>query len=99
MDTAILTIYGRSSQRQSKKRGLRVHTAAIEKEHLNVERYEKSSKICFKNAHFIAAEAKLHELRLIKDEQELTILRQAAYMADYAIEIGVGEIAEGKKQS
>ncbi len=79
------------------KRGIHVHTAAIEKEHLNVERYENLQSL-FRNAHFIAAEAKLHELRLIKDEQELTILRQAAYMADYAIEIGVGEIAEGKTE-
>ncbi|MFD3445322.1 M24 family metallopeptidase [Microbacteriaceae bacterium 4G12] len=78
-------------------RGIKGQTIAIEKEHLNIERYEQVLSL-FPNASFVAAEAKLHELRLIKDEKELTILRQAAYMADLAVEIGVNEIQEGKTE-
>ncbi|MCP8967445.1 M24 family metallopeptidase [Ectobacillus ponti] len=79
------------------KRGVQGEYIAIEKEHLNVERYE-NIRALFPQASFTAAEAKLHELRMLKDEKELAILRQAAYMADLAIEIGVSQIAEGKTE-
>ncbi|UOY94294.1 Xaa-Pro peptidase family protein [Ectobacillus sp. JY-23] len=79
------------------KRDISVRTIAVEKEHLNVERYEELLAL-FSGAAFVAAEAKLHELRLIKDEKELAILRQAAYMADWAVELGVSQIAEGKSE-
>ncbi|MBO9130629.1 Xaa-Pro peptidase family protein [Bacillus sp. 165] len=78
-------------------RGIKGHSIAIEKEHLNVERYEYLRSL-FPEASFISAESQINELRLVKDEQELTILRQAASMADFAIEIGVNEIAEGKTE-
>ncbi len=78
-------------------RNIEGRTIAIEKEHLNVERYEHLRAL-FPQASFVSAETKMHELRLIKDEQELAILRQAAYMADFAVEVGVHEIAEGKTE-
>ncbi|WP_028400807.1 M24 family metallopeptidase [Ectobacillus panaciterrae] len=80
-----------------KARGINVRTIAVEKEHLNVERYENLVAL-FPSASFAAAEAKLHELRLVKDEKELAILRQAAHMADWAVELGVSQIAEGKSE-
>ncbi|WP_416827704.1 M24 family metallopeptidase [Ectobacillus polymachus] len=78
-------------------RGIHVHTLAIEKEHVNVTRYE-SLRSLFPDASFTAAEEKMQELRLVKDDKELAILRQAAQMADYAVELGVSQIAEGKSE-
>ncbi len=70
---------------------------AIEKEHMNVERYENLMKL-FPNAKFVSAEEKLRLLRMIKDEKELKILEEACSLADYAIEFGVSEIKEGKSE-
>ena len=41
---------------------------------------------------------KINAMRVIKDESELEKLRKAAELADYAIEIGCKEIAEGKTE-
>lgn len=78
-------------------RGIDANAIAIEKEHLNVERYEELTKL-FPKAAFKSAEEKVRELRLIKDEKELSILRQAAYMADFAVEIGVNAIEENRSE-
>lgn len=75
----------------------RVHTVrqiAIEKTHMNVDRYETICK-AFPDAAFIQAEEKLNQLRLIKDEEELEKLKRACELADYAIEVGVSAIREG----
>lgn len=74
-----------------------VHTLAIEKEHLNVERFE-ALKERFGGARFTAAEEKLRMMRLIKDEHERKILREAAAFADLAVETGIREIKEGKTE-
>jgi Xaa-Pro dipeptidase len=74
-----------------------VEKVAIEKEHMNVERYEEISRL-FPNAQFVSAEEKLRVLRMVKDEKELNIIREACKLADYAIEVGVEEIAEGKTE-
>lgn len=79
------------------KRGIDARTVAIEKEHLNVERYEELTKL-FPKATFRAAEEKMRELRLIKDAKELSILREAAAMADYAIEVGISAIQENRSE-
>ena len=47
---------------------------------------------------FRSAEEKVRELRLIKDEKELSILREAAKMADYAVEVGVNAIKEDRSE-
>ncbi|MGM9985613.1 MAG: M24 family metallopeptidase [Bacillaceae bacterium] len=75
------------------KRGVTINTLAIEKEHVNVQRYE-ALKALFQ-ATFVSAEEKLHTLRMLKDEKEIAILRQAAKLADDAIEIGISCIKEG----
>lgn len=79
------------------KRNIDTSKIAIEKEHLNVERYEKINEL-FPGAAFIAAENILHQLRLIKEEDEIAILRQAAELADFGVEVGVNAIAEGKSE-
>jgi Xaa-Pro dipeptidase len=79
------------------KRHLNVSTIAIEKEHMNIDRYEKLGSI-FTNASFVSAEEKLHTLRMIKDEKEASILREAAKLADYGVEVGVNALAKGKAE-
>ncbi|WP_160723990.1 M24 family metallopeptidase [Bacillus sp. USDA818B3_A] len=74
-----------------------VHKAAIEKEHMNVERYEQLSAM-FPKAAFISAEEKLRLLRMIKDMNELKIIEEACALADYAVEFGASEIKEGKTE-
>lgn len=71
-----------------------VHKIAIEKSHMNVERFETLLK-AFPSAKFIQAEEKLNSLRMIKDADELQKLRRACELADFAIEVGVNEIKEG----
>jgi Xaa-Pro dipeptidase len=80
-----------------KKRGINVGKAAIEKEHMNVERYEQLLGL-FPNAVFLSAEEKLRMLRMIKDSKELKILEEACALADYAVEFGASEIKEGKTE-
>lgn len=76
------------------KRSIDIHSVAIEKEHLTFDRAEKLQNI-FPNIAFKTVEEKLNELRLIKDEKELSILREAAKLADLGVEIGVNAIKEG----
>lgn len=84
-------------QKAIAKRNLDVTKIALEKEHLTVERYEKITEL-FPAASFISAEEKLHLLRMIKDEKEAAILREAAKLADLGVEIGVNAIGEGKTE-
>lgn len=79
------------------KRVGKISRIAVEKEHLNVERYEELSHL-FPSASFVSAEEKLRQLRMIKDEKELSIIREACALADYAIEVGCSEIKEGKTE-
>lgn len=74
-----------------------VKRTAIEKEQLNVERYEHLSSL-FPETAFISAEEKLRLMRMIKTEDELAKLRKACELADFAIETGVNEIREGKTE-
>ncbi|MBS4208773.1 Xaa-Pro peptidase family protein [Bacillus sp. FJAT-50079] len=79
------------------KRVNKVNTWAVEKEHLNVERYEELSQR-FNGASFIRAEQILNELRMVKDEQEIALLKKACELADFAVQVGMNEIAEGKTE-
>lgn len=75
----------------------KVETIAIEKQHLNVARHERLTNI-FSHASFVCAEKQLASLRMIKDKQELEKLKQACKLADFAVEVGVNEISEGKTE-
>jgi Xaa-Pro dipeptidase len=79
------------------KRMKKVETVAIEKEHMNVERYEELLKI-FPNSRIVSAEEKLRKIRMIKDRDELKIIEEACALADYAVEVGVSEIKTGKTE-
>jgi Xaa-Pro dipeptidase len=78
-------------------RNLTLRKLAIEKEHMNVERYEQIQQY-FSAPLLVSTEEKLRELRMIKTEDELVKLREACRLADVAVEIGVNEIAEGKTE-
>jgi Xaa-Pro dipeptidase len=86
-----------SIKKSIEKRGLTLNKIAIEKEHMNVERYESLQKY-FSTPTLVSAEEKLRELRMIKDEKELEIIREACKLADFAVEVGVNEIKEGKTE-
>ncbi|MFB6467700.1 M24 family metallopeptidase [Cytobacillus sp. Hz8] len=79
------------------KRISSVQKIAIEKEHLNVERYEELLQL-FSSATFVSAEEKLRKLRMVKDEKELSIIKEACALADYAVEVGCNELEEGKTE-
>ncbi|MFJ7736813.1 M24 family metallopeptidase [Lysinibacillus sp. NPDC097287] len=80
-----------------KARGENPTTFAIEKAHLIVERLEALQQL-FPQASYVRLDEKINAMRVIKDETELTKLRKAAELADYAIEVGCKEIAEGKTE-
>jgi Xaa-Pro dipeptidase len=79
------------------RKGINVSQLAIEKSHMTVERLEALQEL-FPQASFARLDDQLNSMRVVKDESELAILRQAAKYADYAIEVGVSEIAEGKTE-
>ena len=79
------------------KRMDRVSKVAIEKEHMNVERYEQLLRL-FPHSTFVSGEEKLRLLRMVKDASELKIIEEACALADYAVEFGVNEIKEGKTE-
>ncbi|MEK6454999.1 Xaa-Pro peptidase family protein [Caldifermentibacillus hisashii] len=70
---------------------------AIEKSHMNVERYEILRK-AFPSVRFIQAEEKLNELRAVKDPGELEKLRKACELADFAIDVGIHAIKDGASE-
>ncbi|WP_050616043.1 M24 family metallopeptidase [Bacillus testis] len=80
-----------------KKRNITIRTVAVEKEHMNIERYE-AIQSTFASPELVSAEEKLRQLRMIKDEKEVEILREACRLADYAVQVGVNEIQEGKTE-
>ncbi|HET7578962.1 MAG TPA: Xaa-Pro peptidase family protein [Bacillales bacterium] len=72
-------------------------SVAVEKSTLSFGRGEKLQNL-FPDTAFFDAEEKIGELRLVKDEHELKILREAAKLADEAVEIGAAAITEGKTE-
>lgn len=70
---------------------------AVEKEHLTVDRFEILQER-FPALLFAKSDDVLAKSRLIKDDREIEHLRKAAQLADFAIEVGCGEIAEGKSE-
>ncbi|MCM3568296.1 Xaa-Pro peptidase family protein [Neobacillus mesonae] len=84
-------------QKSINKRINHISKASIEKEHMNVDRYEQLQHL-FPNAVFVSAEEKIRMLRMIKDAKELKKIEEACALADYAVEFGASEIKEGKTE-
>lgn len=74
-----------------------IATLAVEKAHLTVERLEALEER-IPSLQVSRIDEKINDLRVIKSEEELVNMRKAAELADYAIEIGCKEIAEGKTE-
>ncbi|MBB4824255.1 Xaa-Pro dipeptidase [Sporosarcina luteola] len=81
----------------ARARGVAFSTIAIEKSHLTVDRMERMEQL-FPGVDFVRIDEQLNNMRNIKDASELDKLRKAAELADYAIEVGCREIAEGKSE-
>lgn len=78
-------------------RDVTISSIAIEKSHLTVERLEALTEL-YPSASFLRLDDQINAMRVIKSEDELEKLREAAKLADYAIEVGINEIAEGKTE-
>ncbi|GGA36968.1 M24 family metallopeptidase [Psychrobacillus lasiicapitis] len=74
-----------------------ITTLAVEKAHLTVERLEALIER-LPNLQVSRIDEKINDLRVIKSEEELVNMRKAAELADFAIEVGCKEIAEGKTE-
>ncbi|MDF2945450.1 MAG: metallopeptidase family protein [Bacillales bacterium] len=74
-----------------------INCIGIEKTSLNVSKYEEIQRIS-KSDTFINVEEILNELRLIKDSEEISIMRDAAHLADIGVEIGISAITKGKSE-
>ncbi|WP_163653351.1 Xaa-Pro peptidase family protein [Listeria sp. PSOL-1] len=83
---------------QIQNRAKSITKIAIEKSHMNVGYYEQLAK-SFPNANFIDIENKIQMTRLVKTKDEIKILKEAALLADEAIQIGINEIAAGKTEA
>ncbi|KRG11524.1 M24 family metallopeptidase [Lederbergia galactosidilytica] len=70
---------------------------AVEKNHMNVSRYEELQSR-FSSISLQDVEPVLNELRMLKTAQELEYIQKACELADFAVEVGVSEIAEGKTE-
>ncbi|MDT8859400.1 Xaa-Pro peptidase family protein [Alkalihalobacillus sp. MEB130] len=70
---------------------------AIEKGLLSVARSEQLQNLS-PALDFISCEDELMNLRLIKSKDELAILREAAKLADYGVEVGIHALATGRTE-
>lgn len=73
-------------------------TLAIEKDSLSYFRAEQLQQLSPKLA-FRSCDAQLMELRLIKSEAEITILREAAKLADFGVEVGIHALETGRTET
>lgn len=71
-----------------------INTLAIEKSYMIVERYDAINEF-FGSPEILNIDEKTTAMRVIKDAAELVILREAAQLADYAIEVAAKTIKEG----
>ncbi|UOR11083.1 M24 family metallopeptidase [Halobacillus amylolyticus] len=73
---------------------LQPKTVGFEKQVLSYGRSE-SLLALFKEVSVIDVEGQLNEMRLVKDEQEISIMREAAELADFGVKIGTETLKEG----
>ncbi|MFD2043434.1 M24 family metallopeptidase [Ornithinibacillus salinisoli] len=71
-----------------------VEAVAIEKEVLSFGRSE-SFLTFFPEANVISVEDKLNEMRVVKDDSEIAVIKRATEMADYGVEVGIDALREG----
>ncbi|UOQ45203.1 Xaa-Pro peptidase family protein [Halobacillus salinarum] len=82
-------------QEQLPQHGIKdVQTAGIEKQVLSYGRSESLLGM-FPGVNVVDVEDKLNEMRVIKDESEIAIIREAAELADYGVQVGIENLKEG----
>ncbi|EDL65783.1 M24 family metallopeptidase [Bacillus sp. SG-1] len=78
----------------NKRNTAEAERVALEKEVLSYARGEAFLSL-FSNAEVINAEDHLNDLRVVKDEREIEIIRRAAELADFGVQTGVDALQEG----
>ncbi|SEH48118.1 Xaa-Pro aminopeptidase. Metallo peptidase. MEROPS family M24B [Halobacillus karajensis] len=73
---------------------IEIRTIGIEKQVLSYGRSESFIGL-FDNVKVEDIEGQLNEMRVIKDEQEISIMKEAAELADFGVSVGVDALAEG----
>ncbi|MFD1030392.1 M24 family metallopeptidase [Metaplanococcus flavidus] len=81
-------------QHTAQKKVSSITTMAIEKSHMIVERFDAINEF-FSSPTTVGIDEKINAMRVIKDAAEMEILREAAALADYAIEVAAKTIKEG----
>ncbi|MCA0985337.1 Xaa-Pro peptidase family protein [Halobacillus yeomjeoni] len=71
-----------------------VETVGIEKQVLSYGRSESFIEL-FTDVDVVDVESKLNEMRVVKDENEISIMREAADLADYGVKVGTEALEEG----
>lgn len=77
-----------------KKSGDLPQTLGLEHDQITLHRYEQIKRILPK-VKTIDAQQILTDLRLIKNNEEYTLLKEAAALADFGIKTGINAVAEG----
>ncbi|MBM7603626.1 Xaa-Pro dipeptidase [Metabacillus crassostreae] len=67
---------------------------AVEKEEISYSRVESIQKLV-QGAEIVPAEEMLNSFRVIKDDNEIKVLREAAKLADYGVQVGIEALKEG----
>lgn len=84
-------------EQRFKKEHKILYSIAVEKEHISFYRANALLNM-YPQAQLVSVEEKLRSLRLIKDDKELAILKEAAKLADFGVEVGINAICEGKTE-
>ena len=79
------------------RKDLKPNQFAVEKEGLSLFRVEKLQSL-FPSANVTSIDEKIRSLRLIKDKNEIQLMRESAKWADFAIEIGLNALKEGRTE-
>lgn len=74
-----------------------VKAVSLELSQLSAERYLRLQEV-LNWTNVYSSDEVINILRMKKDEEELSYLREAAALADYAIEVGAKALAEGKTE-
>ncbi|MRH41332.1 M24 family metallopeptidase [Aquibacillus halophilus] len=69
-------------------------TVAIEKEMLSYSRSEALLNL-FPKVKLVSVEDKLNEMRVVKDDAEVSVIRRATKMADFGVQMGIDALVEG----
>ncbi|PMC35083.1 peptidase M24 family protein [Bacillus sp. UMB0899] len=77
-----------------KQRQVSIQKLAIEKDVTSYSRAEVLLEITGQ-PQILSAEEKLNQLRVIKDENEIKIMREAAKLADFGVQVGVDALRTG----